>query len=109
VRLEVLRQLKNSVTSLVIETATFRLVHYCLNQLRYRVPLNYYNKYILNMYYWEPGGGGQALVPRFFWKIKIEKKFIQHMVIQKMKKYFEHHFCFWMETKKIQERPVKIF
>jgi hypothetical protein len=26
-----------------------------------------------------------------------------------MKKYFEHHFCFWMETKKIQERPVKIF
>jgi hypothetical protein len=27
----------NSVTSSVLETATFRLVVYCLNQLRYRI------------------------------------------------------------------------
>jgi hypothetical protein len=40
VRLEGLRQLKNPMTSSGIETATFRLVAYCLNRLRYRVPLN---------------------------------------------------------------------
>jgi hypothetical protein len=38
VRLEVLGQLKNSLASSGIETATFRPVPYCLNQLRYRVP-----------------------------------------------------------------------
>jgi hypothetical protein len=39
VRLEVLGQLKNPVTSLEIESATFRLVAMCLNQIRYRVLL----------------------------------------------------------------------
>jgi hypothetical protein len=38
VRLEGLGQLKNS-TTLGLEPATFWLVAYCLNQLRYRVPL----------------------------------------------------------------------
>jgi hypothetical protein len=38
-RLEELGQLKNPVTSSGIEPATFRLVAYCLNQLRYRLPL----------------------------------------------------------------------
>jgi hypothetical protein len=37
-RLEGLRQLKNSMTSSGIEPATFQLVAYCLNQLRYSVP-----------------------------------------------------------------------
>jgi hypothetical protein len=36
--LEGLGQLKNPVTSYGIELATFRLVTYYLNQLRYRVP-----------------------------------------------------------------------
>jgi hypothetical protein len=36
VRLEGLRQLKNPVTSLGIEPATFRLAAQCLNQLRKR-------------------------------------------------------------------------
>jgi hypothetical protein len=40
-RLEGLGQLKNPVISLGIEPATFRLVAYCLNQLRYRVPPAY--------------------------------------------------------------------
>jgi hypothetical protein len=39
VRLEGLGQLKKS-TSSGLELATFRLVAKCLNQLRYRVPLN---------------------------------------------------------------------
>jgi hypothetical protein len=38
VRLKGLGQLKKS-TSTGIEPATFRLVAYCLNKLRYRVPL----------------------------------------------------------------------
>jgi hypothetical protein len=38
VRLEGLGQLKNPMTSSGIEPATFRLVAYCLNQLRYCVP-----------------------------------------------------------------------
>jgi hypothetical protein len=38
VRLEGLGQLKNPVTSSGNEPATFRLVTYCPNQLRYRVP-----------------------------------------------------------------------
>jgi hypothetical protein len=38
VRLEGLRQLKNLVILLGIEPATFQLVVYCLDQLRYRVP-----------------------------------------------------------------------
>jgi hypothetical protein len=38
VKLEGLGQLKNPVTSSVIETTTFRLVAQCLNQLRYLVP-----------------------------------------------------------------------
>jgi hypothetical protein len=33
-----LGQFKNPMTSSVLEPATFRLVAYCLNQLRYRVP-----------------------------------------------------------------------
>jgi hypothetical protein len=37
VRLEGLGQLKNPITSSEIEPATFQLVAYCLNQLRYRV------------------------------------------------------------------------
>jgi hypothetical protein len=37
VRLEGLGQLKNPMTSSGMEPATFRLVAYCLNQLRYRV------------------------------------------------------------------------
>jgi hypothetical protein len=37
VRLKGLGQLKNPITSSVIEPATFRLVAQCLNQLRYRV------------------------------------------------------------------------
>jgi hypothetical protein len=37
-RLEELGQLKNSMTSSGIGPATFQLVAYCLNQLRYRVP-----------------------------------------------------------------------
>jgi hypothetical protein len=40
VQLEGLSQLKNPVTSLGIELATFRLVAECLNQLRYRWPLS---------------------------------------------------------------------
>jgi hypothetical protein len=44
-RLEVLGQLKNPVTSSGIEPATFRLIALCLNQLRYRVPPNYYYYY----------------------------------------------------------------
>jgi hypothetical protein len=39
VRLEGLDQLKNPVTSSGIETTTFHLVAYCLNQLRYRVKM----------------------------------------------------------------------
>jgi hypothetical protein len=35
--LEGLGQLKNPMTSSGIETATFRIVAYCLNQLRYRI------------------------------------------------------------------------
>jgi hypothetical protein len=38
VRLEGLGQFKNPITTLGIEPATFRLVSWCLNQLRYRVP-----------------------------------------------------------------------
>jgi hypothetical protein len=37
--LEGLDQLKNAMTSSGIEPATFRLVAYCINQLRYRVLL----------------------------------------------------------------------
>jgi hypothetical protein len=37
VRLDGLGELRNPVTSLGIEPATFRLVAKCLNQLRYRV------------------------------------------------------------------------
>jgi hypothetical protein len=37
-RLEVLGKLKNPMTASGIEPATFRLVTYCINQLRYRVP-----------------------------------------------------------------------
>jgi hypothetical protein len=37
-RLEGLGKLKNPLTSSVTEPATFRLVAFCLNQLRYRVP-----------------------------------------------------------------------
>jgi hypothetical protein len=40
VRLEGIGQLKNPVTWSVIETATFRLVAQCSNQLRYHVPSN---------------------------------------------------------------------
>jgi hypothetical protein len=39
VLLEGLGQSKNPVTSSEIEPATFRLVAFCLNQLRYRVIL----------------------------------------------------------------------
>jgi hypothetical protein len=39
-RLEGLGQFKNPVTSLGTEPATFRLVAYCLNELRYLVPPN---------------------------------------------------------------------
>jgi hypothetical protein len=38
VRLEGLDQLKNPIAPSGIEPATFRLVAYCINQLRYRVP-----------------------------------------------------------------------
>jgi hypothetical protein len=38
VLLEGLGQLKNLMNSSGIEPATFRLVAYCLNQLRYRLP-----------------------------------------------------------------------
>jgi hypothetical protein len=38
VRLEGLEQLKNPIISTGIETATFRLVAQCLNQLRYSIP-----------------------------------------------------------------------
>jgi hypothetical protein len=37
VRMEGLSKLKNSMTSSGIESATFRLVAYCFDQLRYRV------------------------------------------------------------------------
>jgi hypothetical protein len=47
VRLEVLGQLKNPITSSGIELETFRLVAQCLKQLRYRVPLNYYGNELL--------------------------------------------------------------
>jgi hypothetical protein len=46
VRLEVLGQWKNPVTSWRIEPAAFRLVAQCLNKLRYRVPPRYYHNYI---------------------------------------------------------------
>jgi hypothetical protein len=39
VRLEGLGQLKNTITSPGIKTATFWLVAQCLDELRYRVPL----------------------------------------------------------------------
>jgi hypothetical protein len=38
-RLEGLGQSKNPVASLGLEPVIFRLVAYCLNQLRYRVPI----------------------------------------------------------------------
>jgi hypothetical protein len=52
VRLERLGQLKNSVTSSELEPATFRLVAWRLNQLRYRVPyslvkVKHYQGYLL--------------------------------------------------------------
>jgi hypothetical protein len=40
VQVESLGQLKNPMASPRIETASFRLVAECLNQLRYRVPPN---------------------------------------------------------------------
>jgi hypothetical protein len=40
-RLEGLGQLENPMTSSGIEPATFRFVAYCLDQLRYRVNLEY--------------------------------------------------------------------
>jgi hypothetical protein len=40
VRLEVLDQLRNSITSSGIENTPFRLVAQCLNQLRYRGSLD---------------------------------------------------------------------
>jgi hypothetical protein len=40
VRLEGLSKLRNPVTSSGIEPATFQIVAQCLNQLRYRAPLN---------------------------------------------------------------------
>jgi hypothetical protein len=46
VRLEGLGQLKNPVTSPGIEPATLCLVAWCLNQLRYRVPLNHPRNFI---------------------------------------------------------------
>ncbi|PNF44149.1 hypothetical protein B7P43_G02279 [Cryptotermes secundus] len=39
VQLEGLRKLKNIMTSSTIELTSFRLVAYCLNQQRYRLPL----------------------------------------------------------------------
>jgi hypothetical protein len=45
VLLEGLGQLKNPVTSSGIELVTFRLIAWCLNQLRYSVP-----PYILHNY-----------------------------------------------------------
>jgi hypothetical protein len=45
VRLEGLGQLKNPMTWSV-ESTTFRLVAYCLNQLRYHVPLTLSNKWL---------------------------------------------------------------
>jgi hypothetical protein len=39
VRMEGLGQLKNPMTSSGIQPMTFRLVAWCINQLRYRVPL----------------------------------------------------------------------
>jgi hypothetical protein len=40
VRLEELGQLKNPMTSSILKPSTFRLVAWCLNQLRYRMPLS---------------------------------------------------------------------
>jgi hypothetical protein len=40
VRLDVLAQFENPLTSSGIKFVTFRLVDYCLNELRYRVPLD---------------------------------------------------------------------
>jgi hypothetical protein len=39
VRLEGLGKLKSPVTSSGIEPTSFRILSYCLNQIRYRVPL----------------------------------------------------------------------
>jgi hypothetical protein len=47
VRLEGLGQLKNSMTSSVMEPAIFRLVAWCRKQLRYRVPLKDLNPFTI--------------------------------------------------------------
>jgi hypothetical protein len=44
-RLEGLGELKNPMTLLGFESATFQLVAQCLNQLHYRVSLPKYNEF----------------------------------------------------------------
>jgi hypothetical protein len=77
VRLEGLGQLKYPVPSSGIESATFRLVAQCLNQLRYRMPTNeiIHSNYINDAWWWigrDLGGSALCLIEVFCWLLSRE-------------------------------------
>jgi hypothetical protein len=82
-RLEGLGPMKNPMTSSRIEPATFRLVAWCLNQLRYRVH-HINNIYLLKL----------DLIRYFsnnFWKAKIDEK-IKYSVSIRISPILMHEF-----------------